>query len=172
MAQALGDRHQEPNPKIKETAFDMSADLLPGRQCQSQTKDFENRFRFNQIGFRSNESSYTRTLPLSSIYSSETQPARWNSSNYVGFLFSKEGGSIAIAQSTELTHSVLSPPRQPHTLPNTPGRNRLDLSNRNGAELRPQRETASGCCSAQVFDADRHRNPLRKRDSRGSKFDA
>ena len=53
VAQALGHRHMGPNRRSRQSGLSMSAGVLPGKQCESQTRRLGALPRFSQIGLRS-----------------------------------------------------------------------------------------------------------------------
>ena len=90
----------------------------PGTNSTTPTVPSPRAGRSHPAPSNPNGGSCTRTLPLPSIYSSETQPTRWNSLNYSGLLFSEEGESVLPL--TVCDRALFSLPfRQPHTPPNT-----------------------------------------------------
>lgn len=51
--------------RSRENAFDMSVGLLPGRQCESQTRSIGNPARFSQIGLRTSQSELVARATVS-----------------------------------------------------------------------------------------------------------
>ena len=81
-------------------------------------------------------------IPPTLTQDPQPQPSLWNSTNYKSLLLSKGSGSHDILQHIEVMHCFIPPPRQPHSLPNTPDRNAADLPDRIGTVLRSHREAA------------------------------